>query len=74
MARTVDFRHIGKPRLKNVPGKPPGNEKGQSAQLRPPPLQDIIPIFTSAGVIAWALFVANISKQWGFRFQQKHTL
>lgn len=33
--------------------------------------QDIIPIVTSAGVIAWALYVANIEKPWGFRLQQK---
>ena len=36
--------------------------------------QDIIPIAMSAGVIIWALVVANIEKPWGFRFQQKHTL
>jgi membrane protease YdiL (CAAX protease family) len=36
--------------------------------------RDFIPIFTSVGVIAWALFVANINKRWGFRFQLKHTL
>jgi membrane protease YdiL (CAAX protease family) len=36
--------------------------------------QDIIPILTSVGVIAWALIVANIHKPWGFRFQKKHTL
>ncbi|MGA2505373.1 MAG: CPBP family intramembrane glutamic endopeptidase [Anaerolineales bacterium] len=33
--------------------------------------QDIIPILTSAGVIVWALVVANVNKPWGFRFQQK---
>ena len=36
--------------------------------------QDIIPIFTTAGVIALALYVANIEKPWGFRFQQKHVM
>jgi len=36
--------------------------------------QDIVPIVTSAGVIAWALYVANIEKPWGFRFQAKHIL
>jgi membrane protease YdiL (CAAX protease family) len=36
--------------------------------------QDIIPIVATAGVIAWALFVANVNRPWGFRFQQKHTL
>ncbi len=36
--------------------------------------QDIIPIVTTAGVIAWALFVANVNRPWGFRFQEKHTL
>lgn len=36
--------------------------------------QDIIPIITSAAVIAWALYVANINQSWGFRFQQKHVL
>ena len=36
--------------------------------------QDIIPIITSAGVIAWALYVANINKPWGFRYQQKQTI
>jgi membrane protease YdiL (CAAX protease family) len=36
--------------------------------------QDIIPIITSVGVIAWALFIANIKVPWGFRFQEKHTL
>jgi membrane protease YdiL (CAAX protease family) len=35
--------------------------------------QDIIPIATSAGVIALALFVANVNKPWGFRLQEKHT-
>jgi membrane protease YdiL (CAAX protease family) len=36
--------------------------------------RDFIPIVTSAGVIVWALYIANINKSWGFRFQQKHTL
>ena len=36
--------------------------------------QDIIPIAMSAGVIVWALVVANINKPWGFRFQKKHTI
>jgi hypothetical protein len=36
--------------------------------------QDVIPIVATAGVIAWALFVANVNKPWGLRFQEKHTL
>jgi hypothetical protein len=36
--------------------------------------RDFIPIVTSAGVIAWALIVANIEKPWGFRLQERHTL
>jgi len=28
----------------------------------------------SALVIAWALFIANVDKPWGFRFQEKHTV
>ncbi len=36
--------------------------------------RDLIPIVTSAGVIAWALIVANIHKPWGFNFQEKHVL
>jgi uncharacterized protein len=36
--------------------------------------RDFIPIVTSVGVIAWALYIANVNKPWGFRFQQKHTL
>jgi membrane protease YdiL (CAAX protease family) len=36
--------------------------------------RDFIPIVTSAGVIAWALVVANVEKPWSFRFQKKHTL
>jgi len=36
--------------------------------------QDAIPIAATAGVIAWALFVANVNRPWGFRFQEKHTL
>jgi membrane protease YdiL (CAAX protease family) len=35
--------------------------------------QDVIPIVTTAGVIAWALFVANVDRPWGFRFQEKQT-
>jgi hypothetical protein len=36
--------------------------------------QDVIPIITTAGVIAWALLVANVNRPWGFRFQKKQTL
>ena len=36
--------------------------------------RDFIPIVTTAGVIAWAIYVANINKSWGFRFQPKQTL
>lgn len=36
--------------------------------------RDFIPIVTSAGVIAWALYVANTNRLWGFRFQEKYTL
>jgi len=36
--------------------------------------QDVIPIVMSALVIAWALFIANVEKRWGFRFQEKHTV
>lgn len=36
--------------------------------------QDIIPIVTTAGVIAVAFYVANTEKSWGFRFQQKQVL
>lgn len=36
--------------------------------------QDIIPILTSAGVIALALFLANVDRPWGFRYQQKQVL
>lgn len=36
--------------------------------------QDVIPILTSMGVIAWALYIANVEKPWGFRFQQKQIL
>jgi membrane protease YdiL (CAAX protease family) len=32
--------------------------------------RDFIPIITTVGVIAWGLYVANINKPWGFRFQQ----
>jgi len=35
---------------------------------------DIIPIVMSAGVIVWALIVANVEKPWGFRYQPKQTL
>jgi uncharacterized protein len=36
--------------------------------------QDIIPIVTTACVIVWAWYVANIDKPWGFRFQEKQIL
>jgi len=36
--------------------------------------QDIIPIVMSALVIVSALFIANIEKPWGFRFQEKNTV
>ena len=36
--------------------------------------RDFIPIVTSAGVIAWALYVANVNKPWGFRFQTKQVM
>ena len=36
--------------------------------------QDTIPILTSAGVIVFALFVANVNRPWGFRYQQKQIL
>jgi membrane protease YdiL (CAAX protease family) len=36
--------------------------------------QDIIPILTSAGVIAFALFIANIDRPWSFRNQHKQIL
>jgi membrane protease YdiL (CAAX protease family) len=36
--------------------------------------QDVIPIVMSALVIVWALFIANVEKPWGFRFQEKHTV
>lgn len=36
--------------------------------------QDVIPIVMSALVIVWALFIANVKKPWGFRFQEKHTV
>lgn len=36
--------------------------------------QDVIPIVTTAGVIAWALLVANVEKPWGFRFQPKQVV
>ena len=36
--------------------------------------QDIIPIVTTAGVILWAWYVANIDKPWGFRFHERQTL
>jgi len=31
-------------------------------------------IAMSAGVIIWALIVANVTKPWGFHSQRKHTL
>lgn len=36
--------------------------------------RDFIPIVTSAGVIIWALIVANVEKPWGFRLQPRQTL
>ncbi len=36
--------------------------------------RDFIPVVTSMGVIAWALFVANTNQPWGFRFQARHTV
>lgn len=36
--------------------------------------RDFVPILTSAGVIAWALYIANIEEPWGFRFQQKQAI
>ena len=36
--------------------------------------QEIVPIVATAGVIVCALFVANVNRPWGFRFQEKHTL
>ena len=36
--------------------------------------QDVIPIFISAGVIVFALFIARVERPWGFRFQPKHIL
>jgi membrane protease YdiL (CAAX protease family) len=36
--------------------------------------QDVVPIVATAGVIAWALFVANVERPWGLRFQEKHTI
>jgi hypothetical protein len=33
-----------------------------------------MPIVATAGVIAWALYVANVNKPWGFRFQEKQVL
>jgi membrane protease YdiL (CAAX protease family) len=36
--------------------------------------QNIVPIVTTAGVILWALYVANVEKPWGFRLQEKHVL
>lgn len=35
---------------------------------------DWLPVLTSAGVIAWALVVANIEKPWGFRFQPRQVI
>ncbi|HSJ55147.1 MAG TPA: CPBP family intramembrane glutamic endopeptidase, partial [Anaerolineae bacterium] len=34
--------------------------------------QGAISIVATAGVIAWALYVANVNRPWGFRFQEKH--
>lgn len=36
--------------------------------------QNIVPIVTTAGVILWALYIANVEKPWGFRLQEKHVL
>jgi hypothetical protein len=36
--------------------------------------RDLVPILTSAFIIAWALIVANVDRPWGFRFQPKHSL
>jgi hypothetical protein len=36
--------------------------------------QDFIPIVMSAGVIVWALVVANVNQPWGFRFQKKQII
>jgi membrane protease YdiL (CAAX protease family) len=36
--------------------------------------QDVIPIVATAGVIVWALIVANVNKPWGLRFQEKQVL
>ncbi|HLO16033.1 MAG TPA: hypothetical protein VK206_14470, partial [Anaerolineales bacterium] len=36
--------------------------------------QDIVPVVTTAGVILWALYIANVEKPWGFRLQEKHVL
>ncbi len=36
--------------------------------------QDVVPLVATAGVVAGALFVANVNRPWGFRFQEKHTL
>ncbi len=36
--------------------------------------QDFVPIITTAGVIVWAFYIANLEKPWGFRFQEKHVL
>ncbi len=33
--------------------------------------RDVIPLVITAGVIAWALFIANTTRPWGFRFQPK---
>lgn len=36
--------------------------------------QGLIPVVTTAGVIATALFIANTDKPWGFRFLEKQAL
>ena len=36
--------------------------------------QDILPILTTAGIIAFTLFIANINRPWGFRYQPKQIL
>jgi membrane protease YdiL (CAAX protease family) len=33
--------------------------------------REIVPILTSAGVIAFALFIANVKRPWGFLYQEK---
>jgi uncharacterized protein len=36
--------------------------------------RDFIPFLTSAGVIAFALFISNVKKPWGFLYQDKQKL